>query len=234
MKVLLVASSRIVRDMFISELIPRGINFLWCDNISEALSKMKEGKISCDVLVLESLSKYDTVSFVSMFRTLNPRPILVLYTELHSKDEVYEYLKLGVSGFLQKPLDPKNIFPVVFKAYEHSKGAPPERQVVRVQLEEGEGSVEFVSSSGVRVIGNILDISVGGFAFSYISKYDNAFSQGETVDKVRLILKEEEVFVKGLIKLKDESSRKAIIVFSEINLDAIRKISKFIFLKISS
>ena len=234
MKVVLIVSSRIVRDAFIFELIPRGINVFWFDNVSEAISKLSNKKIFCDVVVFESLSKYDTITFVSMLKSLGYKPVLVLYSEIHSKSEVYEYLKLGIGGFLQKPLNPKNIFPIISKAYENFKGAPPERQVVRVQLREGEGSVEFVSSSNVRVIGNIVDLSVGGFAFSYLSKYDNAFSQGEQIKDIKVILAEEETFVKGTVKLKDETNRKAVIVFSELNQDAIQKISRFIFLKTSS
>ncbi len=233
MRVLLVSPSRMVRDIFISELIPRGITLSWCENINDALGKWKEKKVFADVVVLEVISKYDAVSFLSLIREISPRPVIVLYTEIHSQSEVYEYLKLGVGGFLQKPLVAKNIFTVVVKAYENFKGAPPERQVVRVQLSEGEGVVEFFNSQGVKIIGNILDLSVGGLAFSYTSKYENHFHQGDNLQKIRLILKEEETFLKGTVKLKDDSKRISVILFTELNPDAIQKISKFIFYQTS-
>ncbi|MEN2997489.1 MAG: PilZ domain-containing protein [Brevinematia bacterium] len=234
MRVLLVSPSRIVRDCFISELIPRGIVLSWCENVSDALSEMREKKTTFDVMVLESVSKYDTINFLSMFGGLEVRPIIVLYTEIHSHEELYDYLKLGVGGFLQKPLNPKNIFPVITRAYENFKGAPPERKVVRVQLEEGEGIVEFTSKSGIRVIGNIIDLSVGGLAFSFAPKYANAFEEGEEIHYLKLILRSDETSLRGRVKAKDNERRVGVVIFTELNVDAVQKISRFIFFKTSA
>lgn len=234
MKVLLLTPSRIVRDLFIAELIPRGITLSWCENVSDGFNKIKNEKTEFDVVVLESISKYDTINFLSMFRKLEKRPVIVLYAEIHSHDEVYEYLKLGVSGFLLKPLNSRSIFAVIVKAYESFKGAPPERQVVRVQLTEGEGTVEFFSEKGIRVVGNILDLSIGGLAFSYIPKYDNTFEEGEEAKKLKIILKDEETSLKGKIKSKEPNKRIGVIIFTELNLDSIQKISKFLFFKTST
>ncbi|MCX8095999.1 MAG: response regulator [Spirochaetes bacterium] len=234
MRVLLITPSRIVRDTFISQLIPRGIVLSWCENISNVIKKIKESNQSFDVIVIEVVSKYDVTSFLSIFRELELKGAIVLYTEIHTPSEVYEYLKLGVSGFLQKPLVTNNIFTVISKAYEHFKGAPPERKVVRVELKEGEGTVEFVSTSGIRVIANIVDLSVGGLAFSYTSKFEDAFFEGDEISRLRIILKDEETYAKGRIKAKISDKRIGIIVFTQLNLDTIQKISKFIFLKIST
>lgn len=233
MKVLLVTPSRMVRDMFISELIPRGVMVSWVENIPDAISKIKEKKIVYDVMVVETISKYDTISFLSMFKGISTKPVIVLYTEIYSQEDIYEYLKLGVGGFLQKPLNSKSIFPVITKAYEHFKGAPPERQVVRVNLTEGEGSVEFMSSSGIRIVGSIVDLSIGGLAFTYAPKYDNSFSEGEEIKNLKIILRNDETYLKGQIKIKDSDKRLGVVIFTELNIDAIQKISKFIFLKTS-
>lgn len=238
MRVLLITPSRIVRDTFISQLIPRGIFLSWYENTSDLIKKVRvgqgEGDQSFDVIVIEVVSKYDVISFLSILRELGLKGAIILYTEIHAPSEVYEYLKLGVSGFLQKPLVTNNIFTVISKAYEHFKGAPPERKVVRVELKEGEGIVEFVSPSGVRVIANIVDLSVGGLAFSYPSKFEDAFFEGTDISRLRIILRDEETYIKGKIKAKISDKRIGVIVFTELNPDAIQKISKFIFTKIST
>ncbi|MCX8028421.1 MAG: hypothetical protein N2712_00295 [Brevinematales bacterium] len=233
MKVLLISPSRIVRDAFISELIPRGIEILWCENISEILKKLGDKITSVDVVVVEVISKYDVVSFLDAIKALNVRAAIVLYIDIHSQAEVYEYLKLGVMGFLQKPLKTGIIFNVLSKAYQNFKGAPPERKVVRVQLNEGEGTVDFTLSSGVRVIGSISDLSIGGLAFSYSLKYEDKLVPSDEVFEIRIVLRNEDTYVKGKLKAKIPEKHLAVLVFTELNVDAIHKISKFIFYKTS-
>lgn len=233
MLVLLITPSRIVRDIFISELIPRGINLSWAENPEECITKIKDKKLQFDVIVAEIPSKYDFLNLSNAIKSLGIKPIIVLYTEIRSQDDIYYYLKLGVAGFIQKPLDRAKIFPVIVKAYENFKGAPPERQVVRVQLLEGEGSIDYTSKTLVKIVGTILDLSIGGLAFSYTQKYDEHIMEGEEIEQIKLILKEDETIVKGKIKTKLPEKRIAIILFTQLNIDAIQKISKFIFFKTS-
>jgi ActR/RegA family two-component response regulator len=233
MNVLLITPSRIVRDIFISELIPRGLTVSWEETIEEAISKVKEKKLSYDVIVVEVISKYDATSFISLIKTILPTSAIVLYAELKNPKEVYDYLKLGVSGFLVKPLDKSSIFKVIEKAYINTKGAPPERKVVRVQFNPGEGSIEFTSSKGIRVIGNIVDLSIGGCAFSYVDKFKEAFSEGEEIKSTRLIFRDSETEVTGVIKTKIPEKNLAVFLFSTLTPDNIQKISKEIFVKTS-
>ncbi len=194
---------------------------------------MRDKKIQFDVIVVEIPSKYDFLNLNNALKSLGLKPIVVLYTEIKSQEDIYYYLKLGVAGFIQKPLDRSKIFPILVKAYENFKGAPPERQVVRVQLLEGEGTIDYNSKDLVKVVGNILDISVGGLAFSYAQKYDDHIIEGEEIDQIKIILRESETIVKGKIKTKIPHKRIAVILFTELNIDAIQKISKFIFYKTS-
>ncbi len=233
MNVLLITPSRIVRDIFISELIPRGLMVSWEETIEGAVSKVKEKKLSYDVVVVEVISKYDATSFISLIKTVLPTSAVVVYTEIRSPKEVYEYLKLGVSGFLVKPLDRASIFKVIEKAYINTKGAPPERKVVRVQFQPGEGSIEFVSSKGIRVIGSIVDISIGGCAFNYVDKFKDVFSEGEEIRNARLIFRDSDTEVSGVIKAKIPEKNLAVFLFSTLTPDNIQKISKEIFVKTS-
>ncbi|MGC8869777.1 MAG: hypothetical protein ACP5PT_01630 [Brevinematia bacterium] len=232
MVVLLVSPSRIVRDIFISELIPRGITLLWAENTEGCIAKI-EKKLQFDVIVVETSSKFEFLNLYNAIKSLGIKPIFVLYSEIKSQEEIYYYLKLGVAGFLQKPLDRTKIFQTLVKAYESFKGAPPERQVVRVQLLEGEGSIDYTSKSLVKIVGSIIDISIGGLAFSYAPKYEEHIVEMEEIDSIKVILRSEETFVKGKIKTKIPEKRIAVIVFTQLNIDAIQKISKFIFYKTS-
>jgi len=233
MNILLITPSRIVRDVFVSELIPRGITLTWEESIESAVSRIRDKKVLYDVMVIEVISKYDAINFVSTIKSILPNSVLVLYTEVKSTRELYEYLKVGVAGFIVKPLDRNSIFKVIEKAYTNFNGAPPERKVVRVQLQPGEGSIEFFSSKGIRVVGTILDLSVGGCAFSYVDKFKEAFSEGDEVGNAKLIFRDSETEVSGVIKTKVPDKSLAVFLFSNLSPDNIQKISKEIFMKTS-
>ncbi len=239
MNVLVISPSRLLRDIFISELIPKGIHVTWSENLDEVREKLEAKKLpQLDIVVFEAITKFDVFTYMKSLRYLlqNQKIVFVLYSEIKSKEDIFEYLKLGIGAFLVKPLDRSLVFSVLTKAYERFKGAPPERKLVRVEIEDGSATVEFTSLKGIRVISDLIDISVGGCAFRYLSKDEDAFSVGEELEEILLIFHSPyniETTVRGKIHSKNPEKKIGVIIFTELTQDAIQKISKFIFHKVS-
>jgi len=242
MKVLVYTQSYFVRNIFVTSLIPNGINLIHVE-MKDALFAKVENE-NPDIIILDVIREdFDEVFQIIKVLKSNPKEevkaiAIVLLVGGISKDYITDAVKLGVLGFIKSNATKEFISEYLIKLYEKLKGVPPLRKFARVSLNPSNPNdkvgVKFRSPINSQlIIGVIKDISYGGMAVELVGTFPpDSIAVALEIKNVQFMLEGKDINVDMVVV----AYQKNFCAFRFVNMakDVQDAISHFIFQRLAS
>ncbi|MEJ5283657.1 MAG: PilZ domain-containing protein [Brevinematia bacterium] len=241
MKVMVYTQSYFVRNMFVTSLIPQGINLIHVENPESLMQKISSD--TPDIVVMDVIREdfdevFQLVKAVKSSQDENIKKVaVILLISAIDKQYITAAVQLGVIGFIKNNSTGDFIASYLIKAYEKIKGTPPDRKFARVSLDPNNPNekigVKFRSPVNLQlIIGVIKDISFGGVALELVGTFpEDSLSVGMEIKNMQFMIEGKDIDVDAVVV----AYQKKFCAFRFVNMsnDVKDTIAHFIFQRLS-
>ncbi|MCX7821751.1 MAG: response regulator [Brevinematales bacterium] len=241
MKVMVYTQSYFVRNMFVTSLIPQGINLIHVENADSLMQKLSSD--TPDIVVMDVIREdfdevFQLVKAVKSSTDENVKKVaVILLISAIDKQYITAAVQLGVIGFIKNNSTGDFIASYLIKAYEKIKGAPPDRKFARVSLDPNNPNekigVKFRSPVNLQlIIGVIKDISFGGLALELVGTFpEDSLAVGMEIKNMQFMIEGKDIDVDAVVV----AYQKKFCAFRFVNMsnDVKDTIAHFIFQRLS-
>ncbi len=241
MKVFIYTQSYFVRNIFVTSLIPQGINLIHVENGEALLQKASSEKP--DLIVMDVIRE-DFDEVFTLIKTIKSseyeeikKIAVILFISTIDKQYITAAVQLGVVGFIKNNSSSEFIAEYLIKTYEKVKGASPERKFARVSLDPNNPnekiSVKFRSPANLQlIIGVIKDISFGGLALDLVGTFpEDSIAVGMEIRNIQFMIEGKDIDVDAVVVAYQKKF--CALRFVNMSNDVKDTISHFIFQKLS-
>lgn len=241
MKVMVYTQSYFVRNMFVTSLIPQGINLIHVENAESLMQKLSSD--TPDIVVMDVIREdfdevFQLVKAVKSSADENIKKVaVILLISAIDKQYITAAVQLGVIGFIKNNSTGDFIASYLIKAYEKIKGTPPDRKFARVSLDPNNPNekigVKFRSPVNLQlIIGVIKDISFGGLALELVGTFpEDSLAVGMEIKNMQFMIEGKDIDVDAVVV----AYQKKFCAFRFVNMsnDVKDTIAHFIFQRLS-
>ncbi len=230
-RILVAVGDRSQGEDFMAALLPKGLEVYIVDSLVslKTIGQMRRPDL---VIVDYDAGEYGGLAGLEQLRQIDwlRTGRLVVYSRESGLDFVRMTMRLGVVGYLHKPVSVQEIWEKLETIVSNTAGGGQRREFVRVKPAPLETSrVElFTGPSGAGIGGELLDISLGGVAFKlHNPQRIGEIGMGQAYPRMELSLLDEPKVQVGVVAVIARGNT-AAFKFNSLTEDALRTLCRYI------